>query len=141
MRLALHTDYGLRVLMFLTGKSARSTISQVAEFFDISKDHVAKVVQRLSRLGYLRSQRGMKGGLELAREPSQIRIGNVIRDLEGQTGLLDCVHSETNICVIQPGCRLRGVLRRAEEIQLAYLDSVTLHDVVGAEDLALIKLQ
>jgi Rrf2 family transcriptional regulator, nitric oxide-sensitive transcriptional repressor len=140
MRLALHTDYGLRVLMFLTGKSARTTISQIAEFFGISKDHVAKVVQRLARLGYLRSQRGMKGGLQLARDPQGIPIGQVIRDLEGQTGLLDCVHAETNICVIQPGCRLRGVLRRAEEIQLAYLDSITLQDVVS-EEMALVALQ
>src|SRR5688572_29154404 len=118
MRLALHTDYELRVLMFLTGKSARATISQVAEFFGISKDHLAKVVQRGARLGYLRAQRGLNGGLTLARDPSQIPIGSVIRDLEGQTGLLDCVHSSSNVCVIQPGCRLRGVLRRAEEVQL-----------------------
>jgi Rrf2 family nitric oxide-sensitive transcriptional repressor len=141
MRLALHTDYGLRVLMFLAGKSARTTISQIATFFGISKDHVAKVVQRLARLGYLRSQRGLKGGLELARQPDQIRIGNVVRDLEGQTGLLDCVHAQSNVCVIQPDCRLRGVLRRAEEVQFSYLDSVTLQDVVGNVELSLVPLQ
>jgi Rrf2 family nitric oxide-sensitive transcriptional repressor len=129
MRLALQTDYALRTLIFLAGKPGRASIGQVAEFFRISKDHVAKVVQSLARLGYVRSIRGIGGGIELLKQPDDIRIGRVIRDFEGSMQLLECV-GVPNVCVIQPGCRLRGVLARAEQLQMDYLDSVRLSEVV-----------
>jgi Rrf2 family nitric oxide-sensitive transcriptional repressor len=129
MRLALQTDYALRTLIFLAGKPGRASIGQVAEFFRISKDHVAKVVQSLARLQYVRSVRGIGGGIELLKQPDEIRIGGVIRDFEGSMHLLECV-DVANVCVIQPGCRLRGVLARAEQLQMDYLDSVRLSDVV-----------
>lgn len=129
MRLSLHTDYGLRVLMYLAGEAERGKVAEIAEFFDISRDHVAKVVQTLSRLGFVRSVRGIGGGVELARDPSKITIGDVISQLQGGMHLLDCVVAEENICVIQPRCRLKGVLAKAEQIQMDYLNSVRLSDV------------
>jgi Rrf2 family nitric oxide-sensitive transcriptional repressor len=129
MRLALQTDYALRTLIFLAGKPGRASIGQVAEFFRISKDHVAKVVQSLARLEYVRSIRGIGGGIELLKKPDDIQIGRVIRDFEGSMHLLECVGVQS-VCVIQPGCRLRGVLARAEQLQMDYLDSVRLSDVV-----------
>jgi Rrf2 family nitric oxide-sensitive transcriptional repressor len=127
--LALHTDYALRTLLYLAGNPGRASIGQVAQFFRISKDHVAKVVQALVREGYVRSVRGMGGGIELARQPAQITIGQVIVDFEGNLRLLECVAAE-NICVIQPGCRLRGVLAEAERRQIDYLNSIKLSDIV-----------
>ena len=129
MRLALHTDYALRTLIFLAGKPGRATIGQVAEFFAISKDHVAKVVQQLARLGYIRSIRGIGGGLELARRPHQITVGQVVLDFEGNMHLLECIGVD-GICTIQPACRLRGVLAEAERLQVEYLLGVRLSDVV-----------
>ena len=129
MRLALHTDYALRTLIFLAGKPARASVAQIAEFFQISRDHVAKVVQSLVRFGYVRSIRGQGGGIELVKQPDEIRVGQVILDFEGNMHLLECV-AINNICVIQPGCRLKGVLAQAEKIQLDYLQSVRLSDVV-----------
>lgn len=129
MRLALHTDYALRTLIFLAGKPGRASVGQVAEFFRISKDHVAKVVQALSRLGYLRSIRGIGGGIELLKRPEEIRVGQVILDFEGNMNLLECVGVE-NVCVIQPGCRLKKVLAKAEKLQMDYLHSVRLSDIV-----------
>jgi len=129
MRLALHTDYALRTLIFLAGKPGRATIGQVAEFFAISKDHVAKVVQQLARLGYIRSIRGIGGGLELARRPHQITVGQVVLDFEGNMHLLECIGVD-GVCTIQPACRLRGVLAEAERLQMEYLLGVRLSDVV-----------
>lgn len=129
MRLALHTDYALRTLLFLAAKPGRASVGQVAEFFKISKDHVAKVVQSLARLGYVRSIRGIGGGIELLKKPEDIRIGQVILDFEGNMQLLECVGVD-NVCVIQPGCRLRTVLAQAERLQLDYLNSVRLVDIV-----------
>ena len=134
MRLSLHTDYGLRVLMYLAAHPGRATVAEVADYFGISRDHVAKVVQRLARLGYLRSLRGAGGGLELGRPAEEIRLGPVIRDLEGNTHMLECVGSKDPVCVIQPACRLRAVLAEAERRQAEYLDGVRLSDVAGPGD-------
>lgn len=130
MKLSLQTDYGLRVLMYLAGQNDRCTITDISEFFAISKDHLAKVVQSLARQGFVRSIRGVGGGLELARAPEEITIGEVVQGLEGNMHLLDCVAAGQQVCVIQPGCRLRKVLAEAERIQLEYLNGVRLADVV-----------
>ncbi len=130
MRLAMHTDYALRILMYLTAHAERATVGDIAGFFGISKDHVAKVAQRLVRLGFVRGIRGIGGGLELAKESAAISVGEVVRNMEGNTQLLECVGAEVTVCAIQPGCKLRGVLAKAEQIQMEYLNSVFLNDVV-----------
>jgi Rrf2 family nitric oxide-sensitive transcriptional repressor len=129
MRLDLQTDYALRTLLFLAGNPGRASARAVAEFYQISRDHVAKVVQALARLGYVRSTRGVGGGIELARRPEEIRVGQVILDFEGDMHLLQCVGT-ANVCIIQPGCRLRSVLATAEQIQVDYLQTVKLSDIV-----------
>jgi Rrf2 family nitric oxide-sensitive transcriptional repressor len=129
MRLALHTDYALRTLIYLAGRPGRATVDQVAEFYRISGHHVAKVVQQLARQGYVRSVRGVGGGLELARPPEDIRLGDVIEACEGSPHLLECVGTD-DVCIIQPACKLRRVLAEAERVQRDYLNSVRLSDVV-----------
>ena len=116
MRLSLHTDFALRTLMFLAGCQRRANISEIADFFGISRDHLAKVALRLAREGFIRSIRGIGGGIELARNPADIAVGDVVERFEGSLHLLDCVAVD-NVCRIQPGCRLRHVLAEAERIQ------------------------
>lgn len=129
MHLALHTDFALRTLMYLAGRLDRATIDEVAEFFDISRDHLAKVVQHLVREGFARSIRGIGGGIELAQAPDEIHVGEVIARFEGSMHLLECVAIE-NVCVIQPHCKLRDVLCEAERRQMEYLNGIRLSDVV-----------
>jgi Rrf2 family nitric oxide-sensitive transcriptional repressor len=129
MRLALQTDYSLRTLMFLAARPGRHTVADVAGFFRISETHVGKVVHQLARLGFVRSIRGIGGGLELARSADDITIGEVIQAVEGNVHLLECI-SMPNVCVIQQHCKLRTVLDRAERIQVDYLKSVRLSDVL-----------
>ncbi len=128
MRLTTHTDFALRTLMYLATTGKRTTASQVAQLYGISTNHLSKVVNQLSRLGYVRSIRGIGGGIELAKQPDEIRIGEVIEAFEGNMHLLDCVHTE-NVCAIQSFCKLKGALVEAERLQLEYLNSVTLADV------------
>ena len=75
MRLTTHTDFALRMLMYLATSAGRATAAQVARLYGVSSHHMAKVVQRLARLGYVRSVRGVGGGIELARPPAEIRLG------------------------------------------------------------------
>ncbi len=114
--------------MYLATVAQRSTVKQVAELYGVSSNHLAKVVNQLARLGYIRSVRGIGGGIELAKHPSKIRLGEVIEAFEGNLHLLDCVATD-NVCSIQSFCKLKGALAEAERVQLDYLNSITLADV------------
>ncbi len=129
MRLALHTDYALRTLLYLGTRNERVTIGDVAGFFGISAAHVAKVVNQLARLGYVRSVRGAGGGLELARALGEMCVGEVVLAFEGNMHLLECVGTE-NVCVVQSHCKLRTVLSHAERLQIDYLNSILLSELV-----------
>lgn len=129
MRLSLQTDYSLRTLMFLAARPGRQTVAGIAEFFQISQTHVGKVVNQLARLGLVRSIRGIGGGLELGKPADEITIGEVIRGVEGNVHLLECI-GMADVCVIQRHCKLRTVLDQAERIQRDYLNSVRLSDVL-----------
>lgn len=129
MRLTLHTDYALRVLMFAAAKDgALATITEIVERFDISRGHVMKIVHRLGQLGYLETIRGKKGGIRLAREPQQINVGAVVRDME-DLDVLGCLEGE-GYCRIQQCCILKNALSEATDAFLATLDGYTLEDLV-----------
>jgi Rrf2 family nitric oxide-sensitive transcriptional repressor len=131
MRLTLHTDYALRVLMYVGAKGdALSTIAEIVEHFDISRGHVMKVVHRLGRLGYLDTIRGKHGGLRLARKAAQINVGAVVRDMEEELGVLGCLQGHEGYCRIEGCCVLRNALRDATNAFLAMLDRYTLADLV-----------
>lgn len=120
MRLKLQTDYALRVLMDLARRRASATTRQVAADYAISREHVVKVVQRLASLELVTTRPGRGGGVELARPPEEIDVGEVVEALEGRDGVLDCV-LDSDACVLEPGCRLRRHLIRAED---AFFDSL-----------------
>ncbi len=131
MRLTLHTDYALRVLMYVAIKGeALATIAEIVDQFAISKGHVMKVVHRLGQKGYLRTIRGKYGGLRLAPKAQEINVGAVVRDMEEELGVLGCLQGEEGYCRIEKGCILRGALREATDAFLATLDRYTLEDLV-----------
>lgn len=106
---------------------AKLTVTQISLAYDISRHHLIKVVMHLGTFGYVETVRGKRGGVRLARPPDQIRLGRVIREMEPNLGLADCLRSEKpGACAIVPACKLRGVLRRAIERFLADLDRHTL---------------
>jgi Rrf2 family nitric oxide-sensitive transcriptional repressor len=130
MRLTLHTDYSLRVLMFAALKGdALSTIAEIAQQFDISRTHLMKVVNDLARAGYLETLRGKGGGFRLAKKPSQIKVGAVVRDLEEELGIVGCMQ-QRDYCPIEGACVLRRALGEATAAFLAVLDRYTLADLV-----------
>jgi Rrf2 family nitric oxide-sensitive transcriptional repressor len=131
MRLTLHTDYALRVLIYVGLKrDALSTIPEIVRHFDISKGHVMKVVHRLAQKGYLQTIRGKKGGMRLAREPAEISVGAVVRDMEQELGVLGCLQGLTDYCIIEDCCALRDALREATTAFLATLDRYTIADLL-----------
>ncbi len=137
MRLTLHTDYALRVLMYVGLKQeSLSTIPEIVDHFDISRGHVMKVVHQLGQLGYLETIRGKRGGIRLARKHSQINVGAVVRDMEEELGVLGCLQNNDGYCRIEDCCVLRSALRDATNAFLATLDRYTLADLTKPKALS-----
>lgn len=130
MRVTLNTDYSLRVLMFLATKQGRlSTIPEIAESYGISRAHLMKVVHQLGLLGYISTTRGKNGGIALLHNPSELKIGDVVRHTEEGLAILGCF-DDPSYCVIAKACRLRGIFREATEAFLAVLDKYSLEDLM-----------
>ena len=130
MRLTLHTDYTLRVLIQIAVADGKlTTINDIAETFDISKQHLMKVVNNLSRKGYLHTTRGRGGGVRLRRPPRDINIGQVVRETEETLDVIGCLQ-QRGYCPIERVCVLRGVLHDATQAFLAVLDGYTLADLI-----------
>jgi Rrf2 family nitric oxide-sensitive transcriptional repressor len=130
MRLTNFSDYALRVLMYAAARSDRLiTIEETAEVYGISRAHLMKVVNQLTRAGYLKAVRGRSGGLMLAKRPNRIRLGDVIRATEPDFALVECF-TPPGGCLITSCCRLRGVLKEAIAAFTATLDRYTLADLI-----------
>lgn len=132
MRLTQHTDYALRVLIHVGLKRGEaSTIREISESYGISRNHLMKVVNTLGRLGIVVPTRGRGGGLVLARDPAEIRVGDVVRDMEENLTLVECFRRTDNTCPIAGICRLERLLAQALRAFLAVLDGVTLADLLS----------
>jgi Rrf2 family transcriptional regulator, nitric oxide-sensitive transcriptional repressor len=130
MRLNLQSDYALRLLMHLAANPDRLvTIRTVADRFRISQNHLMKVAFLLGREGLIQTVRGRAGGLRLARRPESIRVGDVVRRMEGDIQLVECFSAEPGGCLISRACRLKGVLHEALDAFLGVLDRYTLADL------------
>jgi Rrf2 family nitric oxide-sensitive transcriptional repressor len=131
MRLTTFSDYGLRVLIFVaSAPDGRATIAQVASAYGISENHVVKVVHRLGQLGALVNTRGRGGGLRLAAPASHIRLGTVVKALEGGDVPAQCFDPAAPECAIRRACGLRGALADATRAFYAELDAWTLEQLV-----------
>lgn len=136
MRITGYTDYAFRVLIYMTVQGDRlATIQEVADRYQISKNHLMKVVHQLTRMGYLDSIRGKKGGIRLRMAPADVNLGGLVREMEPDLNLVECFGPD-NACVISPVCSLKGVLGEALDAFLATLDRYTLADIVPGEDRA-----
>ncbi|GAB2180173.1 Rrf2 family transcriptional regulator [Denitratisoma sp. agr-D3] len=133
MYITQHTDYALRVLIYVAANQersdARSTIAGISALFDISRSHLMKVVNKLVREGYVEGVRGKGGGLRLARAAEQIRIGEVVSRMEPTMALVECFGEEHN-CLLGPACKLKATLHKALRAFITTLDETTLADLV-----------
>ena len=126
MRLTRYTDYAMRVLLHLAARDdGLSSIAEVARLYDISQNHLMKVVQDLGKAGFVRTVRGRGGGIALARSADQIVVGQVVRQTEEGFQLVDCSQ-----CLIAPACSLPRVLNEATAAFIAVLDKYTVADLL-----------
>lgn len=131
MRVTKRTNIAMRVLMYCAGNTGRLvTKHEIAERCNASENHLAQVINQLAQLGFLHTQRGRNGGLELGRPADQIVIGDVFRALEAPVPLAECFADVDNTCPLTEHCRLREALAEAAAAFYATLDPISLDDLV-----------
>lgn len=137
MHLSKFTDYALRVCLYLGAHQQRLVpISEIARAHDLSQSNLMKVVNQLVDGGFLKSTRGRSGGVQLANPAANIRVGDVVRHMEGDGGMVDC-----STCILRGACGLVGVLRQAKSEFYQYLNGYSLADAVLAHPKTLGILQ
>lgn len=135
MQLTQYTDYSFRVLIFLAQKEAGlSTVSEIAAFHGISRNHLVKVIHNLANKGFIVTTRGRNGGMELSRVPAEINLGDVVRNTEPNFNIAECFDRANNNCVVSSNCALKQIFWDAKTAFLDTLDKYTLRDaIIGAE--------
>ena len=131
MRITKRTNIAVRLLMYCAANADRLvTKSEIAESCNISENHLAQVINQLSQLGYLRTQRGRNGGMSLGRTATEIRIGDVFRHIEGDLPMVECFADADNTCPLVDACRLRLALSDAAQAFYESLDNVSLDSLI-----------
>ncbi|HVX76119.1 MAG TPA: Rrf2 family transcriptional regulator [Bradyrhizobium sp.] len=131
MRLTVHTDYALRMLMYLALKEDRlSTIAEIADSYGISRNHLMKVAHELGMAGYVETVRGRGGGLRLAKPVKSIGLGELVRSTEPDMAIVSCFEPLNASCTIRPGCILKRALKKAADAFIEVLDGYTLDDLI-----------
>ena len=130
MRLTRFSDYSLRVLIHLAVRGERSSVAEVSRNFNVSENHLMKVVHRLSTLGYVQSTRGKSGGIRLGMDPKKINLGKIIAELEPDFDIAECFNEGSDTCRISPVCRLKNFFDQAKRAFLKTLAKYSLADIV-----------
>lgn len=131
MQLTSFTDYSLRTLVYLAMHQQRlCTAKEVAEFYQISQNHMVKIVHNLAKLGVINSSKGKGGGIALAQAPKEINIGELIAKLEPNFYIAECFNQSLKNCVLLPDCKLKSILGNALQSFFNELNQHTLADVI-----------
>ena len=131
MQLTQFTDYALRTLIYIAIRDGQTcTIAEIADSYQISKNHLMKVVQRLGQLGVVKTLRGKGGGIVLNAKPEALNLGDLVQQLEPHFCMVECFDALNGKCVIAPVCQLKHVLHQATNSFIETLQGYTLKDVI-----------
>ncbi|MGB0372554.1 MAG: Rrf2 family transcriptional regulator [Opitutales bacterium] len=137
MELTAFTDYSLRLLIYLGREPEKlASIDMVAEYYGVSRHHIAKIVNRLSELGYIETIRGKNGGIKMKKTPEEINVGTLVLQTEPHFNIVECFDSKTNTCNLNNCCALKGILAQARNAFIKTLRAYTLADALAHPGLA-----
>lgn len=130
MQLTQFTDYSLRALIYIALKKESCTIKDITKAYDISNNHMIKIIHNLAKLGIVKTIRGKNGGILMATQPDNINLGRLILQLEPHFDLVPCFNKTKANCSIIPVCKLKGILHEAQTAFMKVLENFTLADVL-----------
>ncbi|HIE17732.1 MAG TPA: Rrf2 family transcriptional regulator [Dehalococcoidia bacterium] len=131
MRLSTRARYGTRLLLELALQRGQQPIQlkDVAHNQQVSLLYLEHLIKPLIAAGIVKSRRGARGGIWLTRSPHEIKLGEIIRLLEGSTTPVDCVDIPES-CPRSSSCVTRDVWSELKQAMNGVLDSITLQDLV-----------
>lgn len=136
MQITRFTDYGLRTLMYVAARSENiASVKEVSDHYGISRNHLVKVVHRLSQLGYIETTKGKGGGIKIAKGTEKLRLGELIKQLEPNMNMVECFDAKTNTCRITGSCQLKHYLFEATQSFINTMNKYTLADTVQNKEL------
>jgi len=128
MQLNKFTDYALRIVMYISvPRDTPYTIAELAENLEVSHNHLVKIVHFMSKQSWIITTRGKGGGLRLNPDALELRLGQMVKILQGDQEIIDCDHPP---CVLRKKCGLKGVLNQALSQFYAHLDQYQLADAI-----------
>lgn len=136
MQLTQFTDFSLRVLLYQCLKMRRSTVKEISRNFNISQNHLLKVVHNLGKLGLVKNFKGRGGGIEIHPAALEMTISEVVQKTESNMNLVECFDKHENTCPIIGACKLEKLLYRARKAFLLELSRVKIKDLgsMGGHD-------
>lgn len=138
MKINTFTNLTYRVLIYMALKEGQLVkTNEIAEAYNISFNHLKKVMAKLAEFNYIKSTKGRSGGFQLARPKDAVNLGAVFRMTIEDVAVAECFASPTNQCVISPDCKLRSILQDATSRFIGELDKYTLVDLVKGREGAL----
>lgn len=129
MQLNKFSDYALRVLMYVSrSRDLPYTIAELAENLKVSENHLVKIVHFMAKREWIITTRGKGGGIRLNPNTLTLKLGAIVRILEGNTQIVEC---NTPLCVLRSNCGLKGILDNAVQQFYQTLDQYTLEQVLA----------
>jgi len=136
MKLTLKGEYALRALLVLGLHYSRGivSISQISREQNIPHRFLEQILTDLKSAGLVQSRRGISGGYQLARDPEDISVAEVIRHLEGALAPISCVSErfyEKCSCPDESRCAIRSVMKEIRDAVVRLAEKVSLADICG----------
>jgi Rrf2 family nitric oxide-sensitive transcriptional repressor len=129
LQLTYHTDYALRMLIYLVARPGQTVSTrEIAAFYGVSVHHLVKVAKSLTQAGWLVGTRGIGGGIRMADHTPDTSVGEIIRHTES-TDLVECFNPLTNTCPINGSCDLKPMLYQARQAFFTVLDAYKVKDL------------
>ena len=133
MKISTKGRYALQMLLDLAEHKNERFIAlkEIAERQNISKQYLEQIILMMNNSNLLRANRGKQGGYMLAKEPSDITVGHILRITEGNLSSIACLESNNNQCEKADTCKTLFIWKELNKIITDYLDSVTLQDILN----------
>lgn len=133
MKLTKSTDFALRLLVHLSMEEKHHRTPALADLLDIPYNHLTKLVQALTKSGFVQTKQGKYGGVLLRKKPKDISLKDVVYVTEGPTQLVECVNDK-NACTLFHACQLKTGIIDVQNRLDALFESISLFDLMDKKD-------
>jgi Rrf2 family protein len=128
MRISTKSQYGLRAMIYLAkNKSKICPLKEISKKEGIPFDYLEKIISKLEKIGLVKAKKGVQGGYFLAKKPSEIKIGEIIKALEREIFLVRCIG---NFCPKEKSCLAKNFWKKIQKVFVSALNSIVLSDLI-----------